>query len=66
MVLITYHDVRPYGIQTHLGFGLQPDDMAHIALRPRPQVTFKPIEQKDLHQFLPRFTSGIPSGDLLP
>ena len=59
-------NVWPCRIRTHLGFRLQPDNMACIALRPKPQVTFKPIEQKDLHQFVPCYASKIPSGDLLP
>ena len=34
--------VRPCA---HLGLGLQPDNMAHIVPKPKPQATFKPIEQ---------------------
>ena len=37
--------VRPCDIRTHSSFRLQPDNMARIAPRPRPQVTYKPIEQ---------------------
>ena len=37
--------VQPYDIWTHLGLRLEPDNMAHIAPRPKPQVTFKTIEQ---------------------
>ena len=37
--------VRPYDIQTHLGLGFQPNNMAHTVPKPRPQAAFKPIEQ---------------------
>ena len=50
--------VRPYDIQTHLGLGFQPNNMAHIAPKPRPQVAFKPIEQmifiNSYHATLPK------------
>ena len=38
-------DVRPCDIQTHLGLGFQPNNMAHTVPKPRPQAAFKPIEQ---------------------
>ena len=38
-------NVRKWDIQAHLGLKLQPDSMAHTALRPRPQATLKPIGQ---------------------
>ena len=38
-------NVRPCHIQTHLGLGLQPDDMAHTVPKPRPHTGFRPIEQ---------------------
>ena len=40
-----YESVQPCDIQTHLGLGLQPDNMAHTVSKPRFQAAFKPIEQ---------------------
>ena len=39
-----YESVQPCDIQTHLGLGLQPNNMAHTVPKPRPQAAFKPIE----------------------
>ena len=38
-------NVRPYHIQSHLGLGLQLDNMAHTISKPRPHTNSKPIEQ---------------------
>ena len=41
--LIVY--VRPCDIQTHSGFRLQPNNMAHSVPKPSLQAAFRPIEQ---------------------
>ena len=42
---IQTHLYDPCDIQIHLGIGLQPNNMAYIVPKPRPQAAFKPIEQ---------------------
>ena len=39
-------NVQTRDVQTHLGLGLQPDNMAHAVPKPKPHVALKPIKQK--------------------
>ena len=39
-------NVQTRDVQTHLGLGLQPDNMVHTVPKPKPHVALKPIKQK--------------------